>query len=69
MKRFLAIYTGSPAAMSGWEVLPEAERAQKQATGIAAWHKWAADDRASIVKMGGPLSRTKLVAASGIVSR
>ncbi len=66
MKRFLAIYTGSPAAMSRWEVLPEAERAQRQAAGIAAWHKWVADNSASIVEMGGPLSRTKLVAVSGI---
>jgi hypothetical protein len=66
MKRFLAVYTGSPAAMSRWEVLSEAERAEKQAAGIAAWHKWAADNSAAILEMGGPLSRTKLVSSSGV---
>jgi hypothetical protein len=52
--------------MSRWEVLSEAERAEKQAAGIAAWHKWATDNSAAILEMGGPLSRTKLVASSGI---
>src|SRR5712671_6917941 len=66
MKRFLAVYTGSPAAMSRWEALTEAERAEKQPVAIAAWHKWVADNGAAIVEMGGPLSRTKLVAPSGI---
>lgn len=66
MKRFLAIYTGSPAAMSRWELLTEAQRAEKQAAGVAAWHKWVADNSGAIVEMGGPLGRTKLVAPSGI---
>jgi hypothetical protein len=66
MKRFLAVYTGSPAAMSRWEALSEAERAERQAAGLAAWHKWVVDNGAAIVEMGGPLGRTKLVAASGI---
>jgi hypothetical protein len=66
MKRFLAIYTGSPAAMSGWETLTEAQRNERQATGVAAWKKWAEANRASIVEMGGPLSRTKLVSPAGI---
>ncbi len=66
MKRFLAVYTGTPAAMSRWEVLTAAERAQKEAAGIAAWHKWVNDNKAAIVEMGAPLSRTKLVASTGI---
>lgn len=66
MKRFLAIYTGSPAAMSKWEALPQAERAEKEAAGVAAWHKWVADHGAAVVEMGGPLSRTKLVTRAGI---
>jgi len=66
MKRFLAIYTGSPNAMARWEPLTEAERDEKQAAGVAAWHKWAADNNAAVVEMGGPLSRTKLVAPSGV---
>jgi hypothetical protein len=66
MKRFLAVYTGTPAAMSRWEVLTAAERAQKEAAGIAAWHKWVNDNKAAIVEMGSPLGRTKLVASTGI---
>ena len=66
MKRFLAVYTGSPSALSRWEGLTEAERSSKQTAGLAAWHKWVHDNKASIVEMGGPLSRTKLVSPAGI---
>jgi hypothetical protein len=66
MKRYLAIYTGSAAAMSRWQALAEAERNHRQTAAIAAWHQWAADKKASIVEMGGPLSRTKLVSSAGI---
>ena len=66
MKRFLAVYTASPTAMSKLEALSEAERAQRLAAGVAAWHKWAADNSTAIVEMGGPLSRTKLVSPAGI---
>lgn len=66
MKRFLAVFTGSPNAMSQWEKLSEPERRQRETQGIAAWKKWVADHEASIVEMGGPLSRTKLVGKSGV---
>ena len=52
--------------MSKLEALSETERAQRLAAGVAAWHKWAADNSAAIVEMGGPLSRTKLVSPTGI---
>lgn len=66
MKRYLAVFTGSPAAMASWEALPESERQQRQAKGVAAWKKWASENAASIVEMGGPLSRTKLISKGGI---
>src|SRR4051812_37688934 len=66
MKKYLAVFTGSPAAMASWENLSESERQQRQASGVAAWKKWASDNAASIVEMGGPLSRTKLVSKGGI---
>jgi hypothetical protein len=66
MKRYLAVFTGSPSAMARWEVLPEPERQRKQAEGVTAWKKWATENAASIVEMGGPLSRTKLVSTGGI---
>ena len=66
MKRYLAVFTGSPAAMASWDTLTEAERQQRQAKGVAAWKKWASENAGSIVEMGGPLSRTKLVSKGGI---
>lgn len=52
--------------MASWEALPESERQQRQVKGIAAWKKWAADNAAAIVEMGGPLSRTTRVSKTGI---
>ena len=49
-----------------WEKLPEAERKRREVAGMAAWKQWVADNAASIVEMGGPLSRTKLVGKGGI---
>ena len=66
MKRFLAVYTGSPAALSRWELLSEGERKERQAAGAAAWRKWVEQNQHSLVEMGGPLSRTKLASAAGI---
>jgi hypothetical protein len=66
MKRFLAVFTGSPDAMNRWLALPEAERQARTEQGMAAWHQWAADQASSIVDMGGPLGRTKLIGPGGI---
>jgi hypothetical protein len=66
MKTYLAVFTGSPTAMASWETLAEAERQQRQVQGIAAWKKWVGDNAASIVDMGGPLGRTKLVSKTGV---
>jgi hypothetical protein len=66
MKRYLAVFTTSPQAMARWESITEAERQKRQAQGVAAWTRWATENAAVIVEMGGPLSRTKLVAAGGI---
>lgn len=66
MKRFLAVFTGSPDAMARWQTLSDAERRTRQADGVAAWKKWASDHSGSIVEIGGPLSRTKLVSNAGV---
>lgn len=66
MKRFMAVYVGSPAAMSKWDKLSDAERKERQATGMKAWQDWAAMHRASIVEGGGPLGKTKRADAKGI---
>ena len=66
MKRYLAVFTGSPSAMAQWQALPEQERQKREADGMTAWKKWGTDNAASIVEMGGPLSRTKLISKDGI---
>jgi hypothetical protein len=66
MKRYLAVFTGSPSAMAQWDSISEQERQKRQAEGVAAWKKWATDNAASIIEMGGPLSRTKLISKGGI---
>jgi len=66
MKRFLAVYTGAPAAISQWNELPEQERQSRQAAGVIAWKRWAEENKSSILEMGGPLGRTKRIAQVGI---
>jgi len=66
MKKFLAVFVGSPNAMGSWEKLSESERQQRQIQGITAWKKWAQDHVASILEMGGPLSKTMLTSKAGI---
>lgn len=66
MKRFLAVFTGTPEKFTQWMALSEVERKRREAEGMAAWQKWAEDHAAAIIDMGGPLSRTQRVAADGI---
>jgi len=66
MKKFLAIYTGTPNSMPRWDALTEPEKKIRLAEGIAAWHAWVEQHKASIVDTGTPLGKTKNVSASGI---
>lgn len=68
MKRFMAIYIGTEAALerSGWKQLDEPTRKAREAAGIEAWMAWGRTHAASIVDQGSPLGRTKRVAADGI---
>jgi hypothetical protein len=66
MKKFLALYTGSPAAFAAWTALSPAEQQQRQVQGIAAWKQWMADNAASVAETGGPLSKTTLIDLAGI---
>jgi hypothetical protein len=65
-KRFLAIFTGTPAAMEKWNQLGESERKQREARGLEAWNRWASEHAAEIVDHGAPLGKTKRVDAQGI---
>ena len=46
MKRFMAIFTGSEAAMAEWKQLPEEKRKAREEQGMKAWMAWGTDVRA-----------------------
>jgi hypothetical protein len=65
---FLAVFTGGKTStkMAAWNALPEAERRAREQQGIAAWKAWVEKHQASLVSMGGPLGKTKIVDAAGV---
>ena len=65
---FLAIFLGSKTSpqMKVWNALTETEQQAKQKEGMAAWKAWGKKHQASIVDMGGPLSKTKKISSRGI---
>ena len=66
MKKYMAIYLGSPAALSAWKAMDEEKRMQQEKLGMEAWKKWAMDNQKSIVDSGSPLGQTKRISAQGI---
>lgn len=66
MKKFLAIYTGTPAAMEQWRSLDAATRQQREAAGMQAWSQWVTTHSAAILDHGAPLGKTKRAAANGL---
>jgi hypothetical protein len=66
MKKFLAIYIGTAADISGWKAIDEAKRKKLEAAGISAWGEWVIANKAAILEEGSPLGKTKRTAARGI---
>ena len=68
MKRFMAVFTGSPTAFEGYakRFKSEDERKANDRKGMEAWMKWAEAHKGDIVDMGAPLGRTKRVTKDGI---
>ena len=68
MKRFMAVFTGSPNAFENYAKRFPNEEARKanDRKGIEAWHKWVEQHAASIVDGGGPLGKTKRASKDGI---
>ena len=68
MKRFLAIYIGTEAAIekSQWNKLDEEKRKARQAAGMKAWIDWGATHSAAIVDQGTPLGKTKRTSPEGV---
>src|SRR5262245_48676080 len=66
MKKFCAIYLGTPARLENWNKLDEATRKQREQQGMKAWNDWVNNNKAAIVDIGSPLGKTKRADASGI---
>jgi hypothetical protein len=68
MKRFLAIYIGTEAALerSQWNTLEEEQRQARKASGIKAWMEWGTANSAAIVDQGSPLGKTKRASPEGV---
>lgn len=66
MKNFLAIFTGSAAAMDQWKSLSAETRKEREQAGMQAWQQWATNHANSIVDHGAPLGKTKRITAEGI---
>lgn len=68
MKKFLAVYIGTPAAFekSEWSKLDPAARKEREAAGIKAWMDWGTANKAAIVDQGAPLGKTKRTSAQGV---
>ena len=66
MRKFLAVFTGTPENMEKWMALSEAKRNENERKGKEAWKNWATTNSARIKDMGGPLGETKRVDSTGI---
>jgi hypothetical protein len=68
MKKFLAIYIGTAAALekSQWNELSEEKRRAVEASGMKAWMEWGVAHADAIVDQGTPLGTTKRVSEEGI---
>jgi hypothetical protein len=66
MKTFLAIYLGTSAGRDRWMALNEADRKQREKSGMTAWHGWMTNHKAALVDAGGPLGKTKRASMKGI---
>lgn len=68
MKRFLAIYIGTEAALetSQWNKLDEEKRKALNASGFKAWMEWGVANSVAIVDQGSPLGKTKRASPEGI---
>lgn len=66
MKKFLAVYTGTPAGRERWNSMDDSKRKEREAAGMKAWGEWMMKHQALIVESGGPLGKTKQVDTQGI---
>lgn len=62
MKKFVALYMATPAAIAGMgQMTPEAAK-----SGMDEWMTWSNAHKKGIVDLGNPLGKTKRITASGV---
>ena len=66
MKKFMAVFTGTPESMAAWQALDASERQRREAAGMQAWNDWGKANAVAIVDHGSPLGKTKRITAQGI---
>ena len=66
MKKFIAIYLGSPEAMNKWANLSDAAKKDRQKEGVKVWHSWVDKNSKLITDVGSTLGKTKRVDQKGI---
>jgi hypothetical protein len=68
MKKFLAIYIGTEAALerAQWRQLDEEQRKARDGAAFKAWLEWGTAHAAAIVDQGSPLGKTKRASPEGI---
>ncbi len=66
MKKFLAVYTGTPSAIEKWKAMDKNEREKREQAGIKAWMDWSAANAGATVAAGGPLGKTKRIGPDGV---
>jgi len=65
MKKYLAVFLGTEAAMKRFEKLPLKTRRELEEKGMQAWGQWVKKNSKSIVDLGAPLGTTKHVDRKG----
>lgn len=69
MKKFLAMYMGTPPNMGHnekWSQLGEEEQKAAIEKGMQAWGEWMGKYQDVIIDPGGPLGKTKSISEAGI---
>jgi hypothetical protein len=66
MKKYMAIFLGSPEALANYRAMETEMRKANDKSGMEAWGKWMEDNKNSIVEMGAPLGKTKRIDKNGV---
>lgn len=68
MPKFMALYVGSPDALSrsGWATLDDEARKAREIQGMQAWGAWQEKNKSIAADEGSPLGKTKRTDKNGV---